>query len=164
MASLNSISSEPKDHTLISYHKTAKKARISLRLLRQSMPRQYVGRKMCARPPPTKNVGADPCVRPAVTNTKTQQARRVLRRTVKSRRRSYGQQNVGGDAHIAPPISFPQIFRYVAGRIISAPTFTHTFCKRPGRRGRRPLQFVSADVVKSAGRPRAASPTIHSGI
>ena len=77
-----------------------------------------------------------------------------------TRRRSYEQQNVGGDAHIAPPISFPQIFRYAAGRIISAPTFTHTFSKRPGRRGRRPLQFVLADIVGMAGRPRAASPTI----
>ena len=38
------------------------------------------------------------------------------------------QQNVGGDAHIAPQIPFPQIFRYVAGRIISAPT--HRFQKR----------------------------------
>ena len=77
-----------------------------------------------------------------------------------TRRRSDGQQNVGGDAHIAPQIPFPQIFRYAAGRIISAPTFTHTFSKRPGRRGRRPLQFVPADDVGSSGRPRAASPTI----
>ncbi len=94
------------------------------------------------------------------------------------------QKNVGGDAHIAPPISFPHRLSQrpgrrewpggrgrpplqfvsgnviqTAGRIISAPTFTHTFSKRPGRRGRRPLQFVSADDVGSSGRPRAASPT-----
>ena len=60
-----------------------------------------------------------------------------------ARRRSYGQQNVGCDAHIAPPISFP-----------------HRLSQRPGRRGRRPLQFVPADDVGSSGRPRAASPTI----
>ena len=47
------------------------------------------------------------------------------------------------DAHIAPPISLP-----------------HTIFKRPGRRGRRPLRSVPADVVGSVGRPRAASPTI----
>jgi len=95
-----------------------------------------------------------------------------------TRRRFDGQQNVGGDAHIAPPISFPHTFSkrtggrgrpplqfiraydfQTAGRIISAPTFPHTFCKRPGRRGRRPLQFVPADVFGLAGRPRAASPT-----
>ena len=60
-----------------------------------------------------------------------------------------------------PPLQF--VFGNViqkAGRIISAPTFTHTFSKRPGRRGRRPLQFVPADDVGSSGRPRAASPTI----
>ena len=65
-------------------------------------------------------------------------------------------QNVGGDAHIAPPISFPQIFRYVAGRIISAPTFTHTFSKRPGRRGRRPLHSfrqMMSDHPGGRGRP-----------
>ena len=59
-----------------------------------------------------------------------------------------------------PPLQF--VFGNViqkAGRIISAPTFSHTFSKRPGRRGRRPLQFVPADVVRSTGRPRAASPT-----
>ncbi|GEM_PF-3840415 len=59
-----------------------------------------------------------------------------------------------------PPLQY--VYWYVwwkAGRIISAPTFTHTFCKRTGRRGRRPLQFVLADDVRSSGRPRAASPT-----
>ncbi len=46
------------------------------------------------------------------------------------------------------------------GRIISAPTFSHMLFKRPGRRGRRPLRSVPADVVGSVGRPRAASPTL----
>ena len=100
-----------------------------------------------------------------------------------TRRRSDGQQNVGGDAHIAPSISFPCTFckrtggrgrpplQFVfgnviqtAGRIISAPTIPHTLFKPPGGRGRRPPQFVSADVVRSAGRPRAASPTMRQTI
>jgi len=95
-----------------------------------------------------------------------------------TRRRPDGQQNVGGDAYIAPSISFPCTFckrtggrgrrplQFVfgnviqkAGRIISAPTFPYTLSQWPGRRGRRPLQFVPADVFGSAGRPRAASPT-----
>ncbi|GEM_PF-6273759 len=60
-----------------------------------------------------------------------------------------------------PSLQFIRAYDFqTAGRIISAPTFPHTLSQRPGRRGRRPLQFVSADAFGSAGRPRAASPTI----
>ena len=64
-----------------------------------------------------------------------------------------------------PPLQFDLAHVVqIAGRIISAPTFMHTFCQRPGRRGRRPLQFDPADVVGSSGRPRAASPTLRSSV
>ena len=91
----------------------------------------------------------------AALNMVGQQTRRVLRRTVKSRwgwgvreKRVQRGKTYRGEGEQIP---FPQIFRYVAGRIISAPTFSHTFCQRPGRRGRRPLQFIPEKISKPPG-------------
>ena len=86
-----------------------------------------------------------------------------------ARRRSDGQQNVGGDAHITPPCCYrtgcPKGRDIENGReaedAVPYNSFRQMLSDRPGGRGRPPLQVVFGNVIQKAGRIISAPTFTH---